>query len=418
MLIAIFILGYLLIALEEFTHINKSAIALVTGVACWTVLYLTQSSEYLGHQLINHLGEVSGILFFLIGAMTIVELIDAHDGFDIIVNNIKTKSKKMLALVIVLLSFFLSAILDNLTTTIVLISILLKIIQDPKEKIIYASLIVVSANAGGVWSPIGDVTTTMLWMGNQITTATIIKSTFLASLLSVIIPFLALSFQLKGDVPVIQPESIASNQQSTYGTMFFIAGISALLFVPVFKSITGLPPFMGMLLAMGIIWLLSELIDKRKDEEQRQLTSINHVLKKIDTPSILFFLGILLAVSALSTAGHLNTFSNILSEYTKSLSNIAMILGISSAVVDNVPLMAAAQNMYDLSTFPTDHPFWLMLAYTTGTGGSLLIIGSAAGVAAMGITKINFGWYLKNVSVWVLLGYLSGWLLLSMTLGS
>jgi len=295
---------------------------------------------------------------------------------------------------------------------------LLKIIQDPKEKIIYASLIVVSANAGGVWSPIGDVTTTMLWMGNQITTAIIIKSTFLASLLSVIIPFLALSFQLKGDIPVIQPESIASNQQSTYGTMFFIAGISALLFVPVFKSITGLPPFMGMLLAMGIIWLLSELIDKRKDEEQRQLTSINHVLKKIDTPSILFFLGILLAVSALSTAGHLNTFSNILSEYTKSLSNIAMILGISSAVVDNVPLMAAAQNMYDLSTFPTDHPFWLMLAYTTGTGGSLLIIGSAAGVAAMGITKINFGWYLKNVSVWVLLGYLSGWLMLLMTLGS
>jgi Na+/H+ antiporter NhaD/arsenite permease-like protein len=418
MLIAIFILGYLLIALEEFTHINKSAIALITGVACWTVLYLTQSSEHLGHELINHLGEVSGILFFLIGAMTIVELIDAHDGFDIIVNSIKTKSKKMLALVIVLLSFFLSAILDNLTTTIVLISILLKIVQDPKEKIIYASLIVVSANAGGVWSPIGDVTTTMLWMGNQITTATIIKSTFLASLLSVFIPFLALSFQLKGDIPVIQPESIASNQQSTYRTMFFIAGISALLFVPVFKSITGLPPFMGMLLAMGMIWLLSELIDKRKDEEQRQLTSINHVLKKIDTPSILFFLGILLAVSALSTAGHLNTFSNILSGYTKSLSKIAMILGISSAVVDNVPLMAAAQNMYDLSTFPTDHPFWLMLAYTTGTGGSLLIIGSAAGVAAMGITKINFGWYLKNVSFWVLLGYLSGWLLLSMTLGS
>ena len=418
MLIGIFIIGYLLIALEEFTHINKSAIALITGVACWTVLYLTQSSEHLGQELINHLGEVSGILFFLIGAMTIVELIDAHDGFDIIVNSIKTKSKKMLALVIVLLSFFLSAILDNLTTTIVIISILSKIIQNPKEKIIYASLIVVSANAGGVWSPIGDVTTTMLWMGNQITTATIIKSTFLASLLSVIIPFLALSFQLKGDIPVIQPESIASNQQSTYRTMFFIAGISALLFVPVFKSITGLPPFMGMLLAMGIIWLLSELIDKRKDEEQRQLTSINHVLKKIDTPSILFFLGILLAVSALSTAGHLNTFSNILSEYTKSLSNIAMILGISSAVVDNVPLMAAAQNMYDLSTFPTDHPFWLMLAYTTGTGGSLLIIGSAAGVAAMGITKINFGWYLKNVSVWVLLGYLSGWLLLSMTLGS
>jgi Na+/H+ antiporter NhaD/arsenite permease-like protein len=418
MLIAVFIIGYLLIALEEFTHISKSAIALITGVGCWTVLYLTHGGDHLGHELINHLGEVSGILFFLIGAMTIVELIDAHDGFDIIVSSIKTSNKKALALVIVLLSFFLSAILDNLTTTIVLISILLKIIQDPKEKIIYASLIVVSANAGGVWSPIGDVTTTMLWMGNQITTATIIKSTFIASLVSVIIPFAALAFQLKGSIPAISSEHENNSQRSSYANMFFIAGIAALLFVPVFKSITGLPPFMGMLLAMGMIWLLSELIDKRKDEEEKQLTSINHVLKKIDTPSILFFLGILLAVSALSTAGYLNTFSNTLSDYTKSLNNITMILGISSAVVDNVPLMAAAQNMYDLTTYPTDHAFWLMLAYTTGTGGSLLIIGSAAGVAAMGLTKINFGWYLKNVSFWVLLGYLAGWLLLSMTLGS
>ncbi|MCE2757174.1 MAG: sodium:proton antiporter NhaD [Chitinophagaceae bacterium] len=381
MLIAVFVIGYLLIALEEITHINKSAIALITGVGCWTVLFLTHSGDHLGHDLINHLGEISGILFFLIGAMTIVELID----------------------VLVLLSFFLSAVLDNLTTTIVLISILLKIIQDPKEKIIYASLIVVSANAGGVWSPIGDVTTTMLWMGNQITTAAIIKSTFIASLLSVIIPLIALSFKLKGDFQTISSEHETSNLKSRFATIFFIAGIAALLFVPVFKSITGLPPFMGMLLAMGMIWLLSELIDKRKDEEVKQLTSINNVLKKIDTPSILFFLGILLAVSALSTAGYLN---------------ITMILGISSAVVDNVPLMAAAQNMYDLTIYPTDHPFWLMLAYTTGTGGSLLIIGSAAGIAAMGLTKINFGWYLKNVSFWVLLGYLSGWIWLSMSLGS
>ncbi|GDX44448.1 hypothetical protein LBMAG23_14250 [Bacteroidota bacterium] len=418
MLIAVFVIGYLLIALEEITHINKSAIALITGVGCWTVLFLTHSGDHLGHDLINHLGEISGILFFLIGAMTIVELIDAHDGFEIIVNSIKTRNKKILALVLVLLSFFLSAVLDNLTTTIVLISILLKIIQDPKEKIIYASLIVVSANAGGVWSPIGDVTTTMLWMGNQITTAAIIKSTFIASLLSVIIPLIALSFKLKGDFQTISSEHETSNLKSRFATIFFIAGIAALLFVPVFKSITGLPPFMGMLLAMGMIWLLSELIDKRKDEEVKQLTSINNLLKKIDTPSILFFLGILLAVSALSTAGYLNAFSNTLSSYTKSLYNITMILGISSALVDNVPLMAAAQNMYDLTIYPTDHPFWLMLAYTTGTGGSLLIIGSAAGIAAMGLTKINFGWYLKNVSFWVLLGYLSGWIWLSMSLGS
>jgi Na+/H+ antiporter NhaD/arsenite permease-like protein len=416
MLLSIFIIGYIFIALEEFIKISKSAIALVTGVACWTVLYISTSGHGLEHELINHFGEISGILFFLLGAMTIVELIDAHNGFDIIIRTIKTKSKKILSVIIVLISFFLSAILDNLTTTIVMISIVNKIIKDPKEKILYASLIVIAANAGGVWSPIGDVTTTMLWMGNQITTASVIKNTFLASLLSVIIPFFALSSQLKGNLEMENNEAITKT--SKHSVLIFISGISALLFVPFFKTLTGLPPFMGMLLSMGAVWLLSEFIDRRKDEDEKQLTSINHLLKKIDTPSILFFLGILLAVSALSTAGLLTSFSVKLSNVTSSLYNVTMLLGISSAVVDNVPLMAAAQNMYDLSTYPTDHPFWLMLAYTTGTGGSLLIIGSAAGVAAMGLTKINFVWYLKNVTLWALLGYVSGWLLLSMTLSS
>ena len=416
MLLSIFIIGYIFIALEEFIKISKSAIALVTGVACWTALYISNSSHGLELALINHFGEISGILFFLLGAMTIVELIDAHDGFDIIVRAIKTKSKKGLSFIIVIIAFFLSAILDNLTTTIVMISIVAKIIKDFREKILFASLIVIAANAGGVWSPIGDVTTTMLWMGNQITTATIIKKTFLASLVSVAIPLIALSSQLKGNFDIAH--DAASDQKSTHSTLFFIAGISALLFVPFFKTLTGLPPFMGMLLSMGAVWLLSEFIDRRKDEDEKQLTSINHLLKKIDTPSILFFLGILLAVSALSTAGLLTSFSVKLSNITSSLYNVTMLLGISSAVVDNVPLMAAAQNMYDLSTYPTDHPFWLMLAYTTGTGGSLLIIGSAAGVAAMGLTKINFVWYLKNVTLWALLGYVSGWLLLSMTLSS
>jgi Na+/H+ antiporter NhaD/arsenite permease-like protein len=416
MLLSIFIIGYLFIALEEFIKISKSAIALVTGVACWTVLYISTSGHALEQELINHFGEISGILFFLLGAMTIVELIDAHNGFDIIIRTIKTKSKKILSAIIVLISFFLSAILDNLTTTIVMISIVNKIIKDPKEKILYASLIVIAANAGGVWSPIGDVTTTMLWMGNQITTASVIKYTFLASLLSVIIPFFALSSQLKGNLEMENNEAITKT--SKHSVLIFISGISALLFVPFFKTLTGLPPFMGMLLSMGAVWLLSEFIDRRKDEDEKQLTSINHLLKKIDTPSILFFLGILLAVSALSTAGLLTSFSVKLSNITSSLYNVTMLLGISSAVVDNVPLMAAAQNMYDLSTYPTDHPFWLMLAYTTGTGGSLLIIGSAAGVAAMGLTKINFVWYLKNVTLWALLGYVFGWLLLSMTLSS
>ncbi|MFZ9743180.1 MAG: sodium:proton antiporter NhaD, partial [Chitinophagaceae bacterium] len=309
MLLSIFIIGYIFIALEEFIKISKSAIALVTGVACWTVLYISTSGHGLEHELINHLGEISGILFFLLGAMTIVELIDAHDGFDIIIKAFKTKSKKVLSFIILLLSFFLSAILDNLTTTIVLISIVAKIIKDPKEKILFASLIVIAANAGGVSSPIGDVTTTMLWMGNQITTAAIIEKTFLASLVSVVIPFFALSFQLKGNFDLHYDAS--TGQKSNHSTLFFISGISALLFVPIFKTLTGLPPFMGMLLAMGIVWLLSEFIDRRKDEDEKQHTSINHLLKKIDTPSILFFLGILLAVSALSTAGMLTNFSTI-----------------------------------------------------------------------------------------------------------
>ena len=417
MIVAVFVVGYLLIALEEYVKISKSAIALVTGVLCWTILFLNNPGGDFTHELINHLGEIGGILFFLIGAMTIVEIIDAHEGFSIITQNIKTKNKKILAAIIVILSFFLSAILDNLTTTIVAISIILKIIQEPRDKIIFASLIVIAANAGGVWSPIGDVTTTMLWMGNQITTQVIIKNTFIAALISVVIPFIALSFKLKGNLPN-HDEQVSELNTPKHATLFLTTGIFSLLFVPLFKSITGLPPFMGMLLSLGMIWLLSEIIDRSKDEEERHHTSINHLLKKIDTPSILFFLGILLAVSALSTAGILNNFSNILNGLTNNFKNITMLLGVSSAVIDNVPLMAAAQRMYDLNVFATDHPFWLMLAYTTGTGGSLLIIGSAAGVAAMGLTKINFMWYLKHISFWVLIGYLSGWLFLSMTLGS
>ena len=416
-MVVVFIIGYLLIALEEYIKISKSAIALITGVFCWTILFLNYPGNDFVHELMNHLGEIAGILFFLIGAMTIVEIIDAHEGFSIITQSIKTKNKKILAAIIVVLSFFLSAVLDNLTTTIVAISIALKIIQEPRDKIIFASMIVIAANAGGVWSPIGDVTTTMLWMGNQITTESIVKNTFIASFISVIIPFFALSFKLKGNLTMgTEKGSVVKGSQ--HSTLFLIAGILALLFVPLFKSITGLPPFMGMLLSMGMVWLLSEIIDKSKDEEERHQTSINHLLKKIDTPSILFFLGILLAVGALSTAGVLSSFSHILNGLTHDFKLITMLLGISSAVIDNVPLMAAAQRMYELNVFGTDHPFWLMLAYTTGTGGSLLIIGSAAGVAAMGMTKINFIWYLKHVTLWILIGYLSGWLYLSMTLGS
>ena len=415
MLILVFIIGYLLIALEEFIKINKSSIALITGVVCWTLLYTHGNVTELNNELIQHLGEIASILFFLLGAMTIVELIDAHNGFDFIMQFIKTKSKKNLLIILSGCTFFLSAILDNLTTTIVFISIVLKIIKEPKEKIIFASMIVIAANAGGVWSPIGDVTTTMLWMGNQITTSSIVSKTFLASLISVAIPLVALSVKLKGNIEHNNQDQ--NNPKSKHAISFFLIGIGGLLFVPIFKSLTGLPPFMGILLEMGAIWLFSELIDRNKDEEEKNQTSIHHVLKKIDTPSILFFLGILLAVAALSAAGSLQIMASNISTYFSSIHSITMMLGMLSAIIDNVPLVAATQNMYELSTFPTDHPFWLSIAFTTGVGGSLLIIGSAAGVAAMGMTQINFFWYLKNVSLWVLLGYLSGWMILSVTLG-
>lgn len=417
MIITVFIIGYLLIALEEYIKISKSAIALITGVVCWTLLVFAHPDSNVPHQLINHLGEVAGILFFLIGAMTIVEIIDAYNGFDVLTQRIRTKSKKTIAFILILLTFFLSSVLDNLTTTIVIISIVLKIIQDSRDRAIFSSLVVVAANAGGAWSPIGDVTTTMLWIGNQITTTAIIKNTFLACLISVTIPTIALLIQLKGTVePWIDHQQPLASKNSKQSILFFYVGISSFLCVPIFKSATGLPPYMGMLLSLGMVWLLSEIIDRDKDEEEKHHTSINHLLKKIDTPSILFFLGILLAVGALSTAGILNQFSNLINTLTNDFHYTTMLLGVSSAIVDNIPLMAAAQRMYDLNVFATDHPFWMMLAYTTGTGGSLLIIGSAAGVAAMGMTKIKFVWYLKKVCPWVLLGYIAGWLFLSMTL--
>ncbi len=410
MLLAIFVIGYLAIAFEHQIKLNKAASALITGVLCWTI-YIFSGADHgaAHHALLEHMGEISGILFFLLGAMTIVELIDAHDGFEPISSAIKTTNKFKLLSIITIFAFFLSAVLDNLTTTIVLISLAAKLVNDEKEKLVFASIIVIAANAGGAWSPIGDVTTTMLWIGGQISSSEIIKSVFIPSIISVIIPLVALGLSLKGSMEQIKSDRfVTARSTSRERNLVLVVGLLSLLFVPVFKTWTGLPPFMGMLFSLGVMWLITEIIHSEKDTMDKDSLSVNFAIRKIDTPSILFFLGILISVAALQSAGTLKEMADYLNNQIGDQKLIVVVLGVLSAIIDNVPLVAATQGMYSLEQFPTDHPFWHFLAYCSGTGGSMLIIGSAAGVAAMGLTKIEFFWYLKKISLWALLGYLAG----------
>ena len=403
-----FILGYAAIALEHPIKINKAASALVTGVVCWSLFALFSADKHIPvENLTEHLGEVAGILFFLLGAMTIVELIDAHDGFEIITSRIKTANKRKLLWLVSLITFFLSAALDNLTTTIVMVSLLRKLIGDKKERLLFAGMIVIAANAGGAWSPIGDVTTTMLWIGNQITASNIIVQTIIPSLVCLIIPTVLISLQMKGNVKRANNTLHNANfttSARTRNAVFFI-GVGSLLFVPIFKTITHLPPYMGILFGLGVMWIITELVHHEKDEQEKGKLSVNHALRKIDTPSVLFFLGILLSIAALQATGILTDLAGWMDKKIGDMNAITISIGLLSAVVDNVPLVAAAQGMYE---FPTDHYFWEFLAYCAGTGGSALIIGSAAGVAAMGIEKIEFFWYIKKVSWLALVGYLAG----------
>lgn len=409
MIVIIFVVGYLAIAFEHPLRTNKAASALLTGVICWSIYALWGGDKGLvSDDLAHHLSDIAGILFFLLGAMVIVELIDAHDGFEIITERIHTTSKSKLVWIIGILAFFLSAVLDNLTTTIVMVSLLRKFIPSHKDRLMFAGLIVISANAGGAWSPIGDVTTTMLWIGNQITTANIIIKTLLPSLVCFFVPALFISMQMKGSL-----EPMPGKKEKLFSTLnerrtVFIIGVACLLFVPVFKTITHLPPYMGIVFGLGTMWVLTEMVHSGKDEREKGLLSVNHALRKIDTPSILFFLGILLAVSALESTGILTSVSAYLDKSIGNISVITIIIGFLSAIVDNVPLVAAAQGMYSLDQYPTDHFFWEFLAYCSGTGGSILIIGSAAGVAAMGMERIQFGWYLKKIAWLAVIGYLAG----------
>ncbi len=440
-IIIVFVLGYLAIALEHPLRIDKAASALVLGVLCWTIFVLgidilpdflshdfdfflehndhLDSNEimpmFLESRLLHHLSEIASILFFLMGAMTIVETIDSHDGFKVITEKITTTNKVKLLWIVSFLTFFLSAILDNLTTTIVMVSLLRKLIADKETRWFYVGFVVLAANAGGAWSPIGDVTTTMLWIKKQIPDVpSIIEHVFLPSLATMVIPLLFLSWKMKGEIQRPQ-KSDAYTQENPASSkdrnIILILGIAGLLFVPVFKTVTHLPPFMGMMFSLGILWITTEVLHKHKLPGEKKELSIIGTLRKIDMPSVLFFLGILLGVSALQEVGILREVAMYLDQSIGNIYAIDFAIGILSAIVDNVPLVAAAQGMYDIQAtgpFAPDGNFWLFLAYCAGTGGSVLIIGSAAGVAAMGLERIDFIWYLKKLSWLALLGYVAG----------
>ncbi len=413
--VAVFVLGYIAIVLEHPLQLNKAAAALLAGGLCWTTYMLVHGSpELVNEQLITHLGDLSQILFFLLGAMTIVELVDAHDGFELITSRIVTRSRRKLLVIITLVSFFLSSVLDNLTTSIVMMSLVRKLVHDETDRRFFGGVVIMAANAGGAWSPIGDVTTTMLWMGHQETSARLMASIFGPAIVSVVIPMLWIGFRMKGEIrragPLpesLVPEAPAASR-SWERTLVFFTGTGALIFVPIFKGVTHLPPFLGMLLGLGVLWTVTEIIHKRKNDEIKSHLSVAGALQRVDSQSILFFLGILLAIAALESDGALETLAHAMDRNIGNVDLITMSIGLSSSVIDNVPLVAAAQGMYPLATFATDHHFWLFLAYCAGTGGSILIIGSAAGIEVMGIQQITFGWYVRHMSLPALLGYLGG----------
>lgn len=424
----IFIVGYMLIAMENTIKINKAAIALLMAVLCWTLFYIGfgATSEHVSAFTIA-LGETSEILFFLLGAMVIVEVVDNNGGFTFVRERLVSKTKVGLLWKLTLITFFLSAVLDNMTTAIVMTMVTDKLIRDRKDKLFYAGMIIVAANSGGAFSPIGDVTTIMLWVNGNISTFGVMKALFFPALISVLVPAAILSFKLKGALEISQDVSTASSRQmhisrSEKLTVFWI-GVGGLLFVPIFRFLTGLPPFMGILLILAVLWIVTEYIFKQKKyQDKANLPDVSSLLHKIDLSTILFFLGILTTVAALSETGVLKSLGNSIDQaFGGNSYMITGIIGILSAIVDNVPLVASCMGMYDVATvqdtmaaasdvavYGIDGTFWQLLAYSAGIGGSLLIIGSAAGVVVMGLQNISFGWYMKKFSWIVLIGYLAG----------
>lgn len=416
-LVIIFVIAYAAIALEHPLKVNKSASALIGAGLLWTLYALSTGDHHLvNEQLGESLMGTAQIVFFLMGAMTIVEVVDAHNGFEVITSRIKTTSLTSLLWLVGFVTFFLSAVLDNLTTTIVMISLMKKLLDKHDDRLFFAGVIVIAANAGGAWSPIGDVTTTMLWIGGQITTLAIIKGVFFPSLANLVVPLAVTSYFLKGRevvAPARVDHGLGHHGHRPKTTPFeqnlmFCMGLGILVCVPIFKTVTHLPPFMGILFGLGILWLTGELIHSTKDDEAKEHLTLVRALRQIDMASIVFFVGILLAVATLEHTHILTGLAKWLDQTVGRLDVIVMIIGMVSAIVDNVPLVAASMGMYDLAQYPPDSFLWEFMAYCAGTGGSILIIGSAAGVAAMGLEKIHFFWYARRIGGLALIGYIAG----------
>ena len=438
-IILAFVLGYAAIALESFTRVNKAAIALLMFVICWTIFAMApedfvtgvaadQMMSYVNGIIQHHLGDTATTLFFLMGAMTIVEVVDQNGGFNFVRDLLRTTNKRTLLWRIAILAFVLSAILDNLTTSIVMVMLLRKLVRDQKDRLIYASLIVIAANAGGAFSPIGDVTTIMLWNGGMVTATGVITELFVPSLVSMIIPALILQRRLKGQlvIPEGKVESLADELTSQEKRIVFFLGVGGLIFVPIFHGMTGLPPFVGMLLALGMVWLTTELFygNKRNRNKEGIKKRVSKLLGRIDMSTIMFFLGILMAVACLQEIHVLTAMGQWLNEVSGGNHYLVTgIIGVLSSIVDNVPLVAGCMGMYPIAPtgdMAVDGIFWQLLAYCAGVGGSMLIIGSAAGVVAMGIERITFGWYMRNITLVAFVGYIAGiatyWLLDSFVL--
>ena len=426
-IVSVFCIGYLCIAIESLTKVNKAAIALLMCVFCWTLLMLGAGSYYpelasnevvhhVSEVIEHHLGDAGSTLFFLMGAMTIVEIVDSNGGFNFVRDTMKTRSKRKLMWRMAFMTFFLSAILDNLTTSIVMVMVLRKLVQDREERLLYAALIIIAANSGGAFSPIGDVTTIMLWIKGVVTTQGVITEIFVPSLLSMIIPAFIISMKLKGKFDKEQnlPKAEVSQFSKTQRTIIFWLGVGGLMFVPVFKTITHLPPFMGILLVLGLLWTVTEVFHYNTAEDDTMAKRVSDLLSRIDLSTILFFLGILMAVAVLQEVGVLAALGMGLTEtFSGNYYLINGIIGVLSSIVDNVPLVAGCMHMYPVSeiagdAMAVDGIFWQLLAYCAGVGGSMLIIGSAAGVVVMGLEKITFGWYLKRITWIVFVGYMAG----------
>jgi len=411
-LVIVFVLAYAAIALEHPIKVNKSASALIGAGLLWTIYAMSSADSHLvGEHLSESLMGTAQIVFFLMGAMTIVEVVDAHNGFEVITSRIKTTKLTTLMWLVGFVTFFLSAILDNLTTTIVMVSLIKKLLAKREDRLFFAGIIVIAANAGGAWSPIGDVTTTMLWIGGQITALAIIEGVFIPSVINLLVPLMVTALMLRGKAvvaPAVKADKTGVVSTHAERNIMFFMGLGILVMVPVFKTVTHLPPFMGILFGLGILWLVGDLIHRKKEDEMKIKFTLVHALSKIDMGSIVFFIGILLAVATLEHTHILTSLAQWLDRSVGRQDLIVLVIGMVSAIVDNVPLVAASMGMYSMAQYPPDSFLWEFMAYCAGTGGSILIIGSAAGVAAMGLEKIDFFWYVKRISWLAFIGYIAG----------